>query len=153
MKRYLVTIGFIGLCAGVFAADANLMKYVQVLAPSSSTNASVTGSAVDISAYKGNACFVVNTGTASATNMTVVITLEHSAAENFATAYTITNLAGTVGTVSVFNNLTAASSVAQNTYPIDLGRLKKYVRAKYTQSLADHSVPVSVTLVAPSKAE
>lgn len=151
--------GFIGLLAtvlacGAIAADANLMKYINLLPPNCSTNLSVTGDTTDIAAYKGNACLVVQTGTASATNNTLTLTLQHSSASNFANPATVTNLTGTAGVITEFASDAGVSSTVNIQYfPIDTARLKKYVRVIYTTTLADNYIPVSAVLVAPMKSE
>jgi hypothetical protein len=139
--------------AGVYASDANLMKYVNLLPPNSSTNLSITGTTTDIAGYKGNACLVVQTGTASATNNAITVTLQHSTAANFANPNTVTNLAGTAGVLTEAAVDATSESVNIQYFPIDMARLRKYVRVIVTTTLADHSIPVSAVLVAPMKSE
>ena len=107
----------------------------------------ITGSAVDVSAYKGNATIVSAMGGAvnEAAGYTNTVTIQHSA--NGSTGWaTITNLAGTAATETVVG---ATGEV--DTYPIDLSRLHKYVRAV---SVQQHDVgSVGVILVAPQKSE
>lgn len=135
------------------AQDANLMKYVQLLPPNCSTNLSVTGDTTDIAAYKGNACLVVETGTASAMTNTITVTLQHSTASNFASPTTVTNLAGTAGVLTESCTTNTAHSINIQTFPIDTARLHKYVRVIYTTTQADGYIPVSATLVCPMKSE
>ena len=137
-----------------FGADANLMKYVNLLPPNVSTNLTVTGTTTDIAAYKGNACLVVQTATASATNNLLTLTLQHSSASNFENPTTVTNLTGTAGVITQFAAVTGvASTINIQYFPIDTARLKKYVRVIYTTTLADHYIPVSAVLVCPMKSE
>lgn len=153
MKKFIVLLFALMACVSM-AQDANLMKYVNLLPPNASTNLSVTGDTTDIANYKGNACLVVHTGTASATNNTITVTLQHSSASNFASPTTVTNLAGTAGVLTEFASDAGVSSTVNIQYfAIDTARLKKYVRVIYTTTLANNYIPVSAVLVAPMKAE
>jgi len=153
MKKFIMIMAVMAGCVS-FGADANLMKYVSILPPNASTNLTVTGATIDIAAYKGNATLIVNTGSASATNNLITVTFQHSIASNFANPATITNLTGTAAVFTEFADDTGvASSASLQTYPIDLARCKRYVRAIFTTTLADNYIPVSVSLVAPMKSE
>lgn len=152
MKKYLVLFAIMATFVSL-AQDANLMKYVQLLPPNCSTNLSVTGDTTDIAAYKGNACLVVETGTASAMTNTITVTLQHSTASNFASPTTVTNLAGTAGVLTESCTTNTAHSINIQTFPIDTARLHKYVRVIYTTTQADGYIPVSATLVCPMKSE
>jgi hypothetical protein len=149
MKKFIMLASIL---VGVYAMaqDANQMHYLSVLPPSSSTNAIVTGTGVDVSGYKGNAAFVVYTGTCSATNNLLTVTLQTSAA--ISSGYTtLTNISATAGVFTEFAAATTSETVNVQTFPCSLARCSKYVRAIYTQSLAENFVPVSVVLVAPMK--
>jgi hypothetical protein len=151
MKSKLINFTAVLFACGALAQDANQMSYINLLPPSNSTNATVTGTGVDVTGYKGNATFVVQTGTASATNNLLTVTLQTSAA--ISSGYvTITNVSATAGVLTQFAGVSGvASSVNVQTFPCSLARCLKYVRVVYTQSLADNSVPVNVVLVAPMK--
>jgi hypothetical protein len=107
----------------------------------------ITGSAVDVSAYKGNATIVTTMGGAvnEAAGYTNTVTIQHATAST-GTWSTVTNLAGTAATETVVG---ATGEV--DTYPIDLGRLHKYIRAVSVQQ--NDAGSVGVTLVAPMKSE
>lgn len=154
MKKITCLMVSIMVSASAYCADANNMKYINLLPANASTNLSVTGTTTDVSGYKGNASLVVSTGTASATNNTLTLTLQHSTASNFANPTTVTNLAGTAGVITEVAEVGGvATTVNIQTYPIDTARLHKYVRVIYTTTLADNYIPVSAVLVAPMKSE
>jgi hypothetical protein len=153
MNKFNGFLVSIMLSAGVYAADANQMKYVQMLPPNVSTNLSVTGDTIDIANYKGNAALVVETATSSAMTNTITVTLQHSTASNFANPTTVTNLAGTAGVLTETCTTNTADTVNIQTYPIDTARLHKYIRVIYTTTMADAYIPVSALFVAPMKAE
>jgi hypothetical protein len=153
MKRYIFIMAALATACMVQARDANQMKYVSILPSITTTNASTTGGIIDIAAYKGNATLVVLTGTASATNNTRTVTLQHSTAANFASPATVTNILGNAAVVTAPALTATTQSAIVQTYPIDLGRLRRYVRVVTTQTLADQSIPVGVVLVAPMKSE
>lgn len=150
MKKFLVFFTAVCLTVGAFAQDANLMKYVQIYPAYFTTNASADGAAVDIAAYKGNATFVAAVGKCDTTNAyTATITFAHSA--NGSTGWsTLTNLAGTAGTVTI---AASTNSPAIGTFAIDLARCHKYVRASMAQTPADNGAAVAAILVAPMKSE
>lgn len=153
MKRLFTIMGAMLVACSVFAADANLMKYVSILPPTSSTNATVTGATIDIAAYKGNCTLVVYAGTASATNNVLTATLQHSTASNFANPTTVTNINGTAGVITVSCLESTTPSAVVSTFSIDSGRLKRYIRVVLTTTLADNSIPASAMFIAPMKAE
>jgi hypothetical protein len=153
MNKFNSFLVSIMLSAGVYAADANQMKYVSLLPANLSTNLSVTGATIDIASYKGNAALVVQTGTASATNNTLTMTLQHSTASNFANPTTVTNTAGVACVVTVPVVDATSESLKITTVQIDTARLHKYIRVIFTTTLADQYIPVSAMLVAPMKAE
>lgn len=150
MKKLFSILAMTLLAFGAFAADANLMKYVQIYPAYFTTNQVVDGAAVDIAAYKGNATFVAAVGNCATTNAySCVVTFAHSA--NGTTGWsTITNLAGTVGTVTI---AASTNSAAIGTFAIDLARLHKYVRASISQTPAENGASVAAILVAPMKSE
>ena len=152
MKKFIILM--VMMLAGVsFGADANLMKYVSILPPNASTNLSVTGSTIDIAAYKGNATLLVYTGTSSSITNTITVTFQHSNASNFASPSTVTNLAGVAGVLTESCTATVADTENLQSFPIDLARCHRYVRSIFTTTASDAYIPVSVTLVAPMKAE
>jgi hypothetical protein len=153
MKSKLISLMASVMACGVMAQDANLMKYVSLLPANLSTNLAVTGATIDYASYKGNACLVVQTGTASATNNLLTLTLQHSPNSNFSPASTVTNTAGVACVVTVPVVDATSESLKVTTLSIDSARLKKYVRVIFTTTLADHYIPVSAMLVAPMKAE
>lgn len=152
MKKIMFLMVTLLACAS-FGADANLMKYVNLLPANASTNLSVTGATTDIAGYKGNAALVVSTGTASATNNAITLTLQHSTASNFANPTTVTNLMGTAGVITEASVDATSESANIQTFSIDMARLHRYVRVIFTTTLADNYIPVSAVLVAPMKAE
>jgi len=125
-------------------SDANQMKYVQILAPTASL--STTGSAVNVSAYKGNATLAVQMSPYIAA-ATCTVTIAHASATT-GTWYTVTNTAGTAAT---FSQVGPATTAVQ-TVSIDMARLKPYVRAVVLQSGEDTN-SVSALLIAPMKSE
>ena len=107
----------------------------------------ITGSAVDVSAYKGNAAFVFECGSPvnEATNFSNIVTVQHST-NGAANWQAITNLAGTAVAV------TDTGSTGQTaTRAYDLGRARKYIRAVSVQT--NDAASIGVTLVAPMKSE
>jgi hypothetical protein len=144
MKKFLTFTAFALLSIGLFGQDANRLHYVQIYGANAKTE---DNAGVDISAYKGNATFVCSIGEAVGGNMlTNVITLAHSA-DNISFA-TITNILGNAG---VITSVVGTNEHTIATYPIDLGRLHKYVRASSVNYQDTNSV--SVILVAPMKAQ
>ena len=131
-----------------FAADANQMHYVELFplyyGTASTTNSTVTG--VDVSAYKGNATVVCSFGVGSVTTVTNLVTVQHCATTN-GTYSTVTNYAGTAIT---FTHVGGATAVA-STKPLDLARVKKYVRVIVDQGADTNAA--AVMLVAPMKSE
>ena len=128
----------------VYGADANQMKYVQILAPTASL--STTGTVVDVAAYKGNATVAVQISP-SAIASTARVTVAHANATT-GTWVTVTNAAGTA---LVVTQVGPATNAVQ-TIPIDLARMRKYVRVVLTQSGEDTNA-VSAILIAPMKSE
>ena len=120
---------------------------VLVVESARASEQTITGSAVDVAAYKGNATFVFECGSPvnESAAFTNIVTIQHSA--NGSTAWaTCTNLAGTA---MVVTDTGATGQTA--TLPMDLSRLRKYVRAVSVQY--NDVAPVGVTLVAPMKSE
>jgi len=112
------------------------------------TDQTITGSAVDIAAYKGNATILCAMGGAvnEAAGYTNTVTIQMATNSAFSNAITITNLAGTAAIETV-----VGSTGEVDTYPIDLSRCLRYIRAV---SVQQHDVgSVGVTLVAPMKSE
>lgn len=146
-KNIVWALALVALFAGIgiaFGADANQMKYVQILAPTASL--STTGSAVSVSAYKGNAAIGVQFSS-SAIASTGTVTIYHAPAATG--LYTrVTNTAGTAATITQ----TGPATNDVQTYSIDLARLHPYVRAVLSQSGEDTNT-VSVFMVAPMKSE
>lgn len=153
MKKVFEFMLIAGMAVGAVAQDANRMNYVSILPPTSTTNQTITGSTIDIAAYKGNATLVVYGGTASETNNYMTVTLQHSTASNFASPSTVTNINGTAAVITVAAVDAAAESSGVQTYSIDLSRLHRYVRVTGSRTLADHYIPLSAVLVAPMKAQ
>ena len=144
MKKFLGLGLLLALAVSAFGSDANLMKYVQVLAPTVSL--STTGTVTDVSAYKGNAALAVQFSP-SAIASTATVTFVHALAAT-GTWSTVTNAAGTALVVTQ----TGPATNAIQTVPIDMARLHKYVRVVLLQSGEDTNA-VSAFLVAPMKAE
>lgn len=145
IKRIIVAVALVALFAGIaFGADANQMKYVQILAPTASL--STTGSAVNVSAYKGNAAIGVQFSS-SAIASTGTVTIYHAPAAT-GLYVRVTNTAGTAATITQ----TGPATNDVQTYSIDLARLHPYVRAVLSQSGEDTNT-VSVFMVAPMKSE
>ena len=105
----------------------------------------ITGRAIDIAAYKGNATLYVQTGAPmlSATSYTNLVTFQHATAST-GTWVTVTNLAGTVGSFT-------ATAADTDQYAIDLARLNRYVRVTAVQK--NDAGSVNAILVAPMKSE
>lgn len=139
----MALVGLVGICSVALATDANLMKYLTLLGTSS---ASETGSAVDVSAYKGNATIVINWATGSEATYTGTVTIAHCATSG-GTYSTITNLAG----VAAVKTCTGIKTNQLDTYAVDLGALHKYV--KVTAAHVNATNAVGVVLVAPMKSE
>lgn len=144
MKKFLMFTAVALLSIGLFGQDANRLHYLQIYGANAKTE---DNAGVDISAYKGNATFVCSIGEAVGGNMlTNVITLAHSA--NNSSWSTITNILGNAG---VITSVVGTNEHTIATFPIDLGRLHKYVRASSVNYQDTNSV--SVILVAPMKAQ
>lgn len=127
------------------AGDSNAMLGASCLVYDAARSAaqSITGTGVDVSAYKGGGAFVVQCGGAvnESTNYTATVTLQHSA--SLASGYTtITNVAGTAGVLT----LTGTTGSVQE-YAVDMAGLHKYVRAVVSQTNDVGSV--GVTLAVP----
>lgn len=147
IKRIIAAVAFVALFAGIgiaFGADANQMKYVQILAPTASL--STTGSAVNVSAYKGNAALAVQFSS-GAIAATATVTFAHASAST-GTWSTVTNTAGTACIVTQ----TGPATNDVQTVSIDTARLKPYLRAVLLQSGEDTNT-VSAFFVAPMKSE
>lgn len=144
MKKFLVITAAFLLACVTFAQDANRMSYVTVLQPSA-----VDGDGIvqDIAAYKGNATFVVTFG-AGAAAYTNTVTLSHATTSG-GTYKTITNIVGTVAAITTTIGTNENTIV---TYPCDLGRLSKYVKATVSRNANTNTASAtSVILVAPMK--
>jgi len=145
MKSYILA-ALLALCAsGAFAADANQMQYVQLLAAKSST--ADTGAWYDVSPYKGNAVFGFMLGATTTNAYSVTVQLCHATATN-GTWVVVTNLAGTaVQKVSS----AAAQAGTLTTVPCDLSRLHKWIRVKAAGG--NESNEIGAFMVAPMKSE
>lgn len=144
MKKLFLLVSLIAavsFCAS--AQDANTLSYISIYQP---TNVAVVSAGRDISLYKGNAAFVCSYGPGAAAYTNTVL-LEHSI--NNSTFETITNLAGIVAN---FATVIGTNEYRVVTYPIDLARLHKYVRATVTMSAAN-GASTSVILAAPMKSQ
>ena len=128
-----------------FARDPRQAFYVNLL-PSDKVAGptTVTGSANDTAAYKGNALFLVNIGGGGAA-CTNVTTLTHCATSG-GSYLTMTNTSAVAG-VLTNNSVTNALS----SYSCDLARLEKYIKATYTTT--GTNCAVSVIMVAPMKSQ
>jgi len=147
MKKF-VAILILG-CVAMLAyagSDANQLFYVSLLPVQTVSATSVTGTAVDVSSYKGNAAFVFSTGASTVNGYTGVVTVTHCATSG-GTYITVTNLAGTALVVTK----TSTNSAAVNTVACDLARLHKYV--KVVAAVANDTNEVAVVLVAPMQAQ
>ena len=145
MKSLILSFTMVLMALLSFGKDPKLSFYVNLL-PSQkvATPTTVLGSANDVSAYKGNALFLINIGDGSAA-ATNVVTLSHSATGDGAYA-TITNTAG-VAAIITNNSVTNALS----SYSCDSARLNKYVKAGYTTT--GTNTAVGVILVTPMKSQ
>jgi hypothetical protein len=163
MKKVLIAVLAVALPLAGFATDANQMKYVEIKGSLITADATETGTGVDVSAYKGNAAFIVQGGTPAThtTNYKAVVTLQTSA--SLSSGYqTITNTAGVAGVITfeAASSGTLASTGSTQTYSYDLSRQKKYIRAVVARThklggalTVGESAPVGVILVAPMKSE
>ena len=146
MKKIAIVALVLVAAQLVFAqSDANNMKYVSLLNPVSS--AATTSTAVNVSAYKGNAAFVVSYGAATEA-VTSTVRLAHSATSGGAYV-TVTNIDGTACTLSQ----TGPTTSAVQTVAIDLARVHPYVKVIVAQATTNEIPAVSALLVAPMKAE
>lgn len=146
-KKIIVASALVALFAGIgtaFGQDANLMKYVQILAPTASL--ATTGTAVNVAAYKGNATLGVQFSS-TAVACTNTVTFYHAAAATGVYSR-ITNSAGTAAVLTQ----TGPKTNDVQTYPIDLARLHPYVIAVLAQSGQDTNT-ASAFMVAPMKSE
>ena len=143
-KIAIIALALVAAQLAFGQSDANQMKYVQVLAPTASL--STTGTVTDVSAYKGNAALAVQFSP-SAIASTARVTVAHANATT-GTWVTVTNAAGTA---LVVTQVGPATNAVQ-TIPIDLARMRKYVRVVLTQSGEDTNA-VSALLIAPMKSE
>lgn len=145
MKNILILALVAAAALSAFGqSDANQMKLLQVLAPTASL--STTGTVIDVSSYKGNAAVAVQISP-SAIASTVTVTIAHANATT-GTWTTVTNAAGTALVVTQVGPKTNAVQ----TVPIDMARLRKYMRAVVLQSGEDTN-SVSALLIAPMKSE
>ena len=143
MNKFLtITAAFLLACV-TFGQDANRLFYIPITA----TCTSVVGTAVDVSAYKGNAAFLVSIPAEQFgyAGLTSTVTIAHSA--NGTTWKTITNINSEVANTTTNNGTTNVFY----TFKCDLGRLSKYVRANVT--LLDGTNGTTVILAAPMKAQ
>ena len=139
-------ISIMTVCAAVFAmADAGLNSYVQLVNPSDT--ATITGTGVDISAYKGNAVLLAEFETSTTAGYTGIVTFAHSA--NNSSWATITNINGTA---CVLTKTGAFTNTAPSSITVDSGRLKKYIRASVSQPGANTNA-VSAMAVFTFKAQ
>jgi len=146
MKKLILILAAAALLPiAVVARDANQMKYVGLLQVDDSGSA--TGPAVDVSAYKGNAAFVVAWGLSSVAEYTGTVSITHCATAD-GTYTTVTNLAGTAGTLTN----TGVTTNKVDTFSCDLSRLHKYVKASLAEQ-DNETNGVSVIMVAPMKSE
>lgn len=144
MKNILIAVLIVALLPAIgFAQDANLMKYVQLVAPT--VAASSSNSAVSVAAYKGNATIVMQfaPATEACTNS---ITIKHSATAG-GVYTTVTNLQGTP---CLYEQVGPVTTAVQ-TIAIDMARVHPYIRAYTVQTTQTNAV--SALLVAPMKAE
>jgi len=147
MNRFAsVAVAAIVAAGALFGADANQMHYVQVLNPSDT--AAVTGSAVDVAAYKGNATFAVECGVSAIAGNTNIVTLTHCTTSS-GTYSTVTNTAGTAVCVT---RTGAFTNTAPDTVSIDSARLHRYVKGTVSQP-GKYTNVVSAVLIFPMKAQ
>lgn len=143
MKK-LITLAMLAAVACVLAQDANRMHYVQLVNPV--VDDALDGGGVDISAYKGNAAFLVEWATNTETGHVASVTLETSA--NNSTWVAVTNIDASAV-------ISSKTGVYTNAVPdkasIDSNRLKKYVRAVVAQTGSTNAV--SSMIVFPMKSE
>lgn len=145
MKKIIAIAAIFAAIASIATAqDANRMKYVQILEPSTALNK--TSSVVNVSAYKGNATLAVQFSAGSIA-ATATVTFAHASAAT-GTYSTVTN---TAGTAAVIRQIGPATNDIQ-TVSIDTARLKPFVRAVLVQSGEDTN-SVSAFFVAPMKSE
>jgi hypothetical protein len=130
----------------VVAQDANRQHYVQILGAQTVAATSVTGTAVDVSAYKGNARFLLATGASTINGYTGTVSVVHSTTST-GTYTTVTNLAGTAVSVTK----TSTNSAAVDGVACDLSRVHKYVKA--IAVIANDTNEVAVIMAAPMKSE
>jgi len=146
MKKMLTAMIVFSLAVCmVYASDANKMHYVGLLQVDNA--ASETGPAVDVSAYKGNATFVAAWGKSAVAGYTGTVTVTHCATSG-GSYTTVTNLAGTAGTMTK----TGVTTNEVDEFACDLARLHKYVKVSLAAQ-ANETNGVSVILVAPMKSE
>lgn len=146
----MVLIAPVVLLAG---SDANQNHVVQLVAPQNVTpELSITGTAIDVSSYKGNAMFLAAVAGSLDNGRTNTFTVQHSTTGS--TGWnTVTNLAGTALAFSITG--TNLPYGACTNYPCDTGRLRKYVRGIVTRTGgADvNTNGAALYMIAPMKSE
>ena len=145
MKKLTAIIAAALLPLCLFAADANQMKYVEILPVQ--VDLDITGGWIDVSAYNGNAAFIFTLGAEANTNYAATVTVQHCSTTN-GTYAAVTNLEGVV-VQKVVSGANASASV--DTVACDLARFSKYARVLVDQTAASNEV--SVIMVAPMKSE
>ena len=156
MKKILQSIAVFGLVAACampsFGTDANQMNYIEMLSARQQSQAvsNSLGTAVDVSAYKGNATWLVQIGPAAVTNEgTTTFTLQTSATES-GTYRTATNIAGNAAVITnLASNVRSVGSVQE--YAIGLSRLSKWARVRLANTSDTNEY--SSILVAPMKSQ
>ena len=142
MKFILLSLAMLVTCSAM-ATDANQMHYVQLVPPKDTI--SVTGSSVDVSAYKGNAILLAEFETSTEAGYTGVVTFATSATGS--TWNTITNIEGTAAVITKIGGFTNSTP---DSISVDSGRLSKYIRASVSQPGAETNA-VSAIAVFPMK--
>lgn len=137
MKK-IITLAMLAACAVAVAQDANRMNYVQLINPV--VDDALDGPAVDVSKYKGNAVFLAEWATNTATGHVASVTLQTSAASTSGW-HTVTN----INAEAVKATKTGAyTNTAPDRVLIDSNRLKKYVRAVVAQTGSTNAVSAMI---------
>lgn len=153
MKKLVSFIGMALIACAGFAADANQMSYIPVLAPVAgiTNQTAVLSAAADTLGYKGNCSFVAYTS-AMVTNVVATNTVTlYTCATSDGTYQTVTNIAGTAAVLQF--QFVGGVTEKVKTYPIGTDRLLRYIKAGYAVSGDDNqtNVTASAILVAPYK--
>lgn len=142
MNRLITLLAAAMLATGAMAQDANRSHYISLLTPRTGTNG-ITGTGVDVSAYKGNARLLAVFADSTSAAYTGTVTFAHS--DDGTNYVTITNTAGLPCVI------TATGAFTNTVIPgmsLDSRRLRRYMRATATQTASNE---VTAAVVFPMR--